>query len=143
MAVRRNLACEWSQEVESDPVRLRLDRSGASLGSAGDNDLVLTLLQNGFAVEYVPELVLTHLIPRQRTTRKYLAELAYASSKTWVQVLRLHSISPYTSIGRFGAILRKVRSFFVLKAWRSAADYVRWKGTCGIFDGRVGHKYLI
>ena len=118
-------------------MRMSLDRSGRSLASGGDNDLVLTILKRGFEVEYVPELVLTHLIPRARTTRGYLAELNYSSSKTWVRVLRLHEISPWAPISPLGAITRKLRSFLVTRAWIGPAEYVRWRGACGIFDGRV------
>jgi glycosyltransferase involved in cell wall biosynthesis len=137
MAVRRDLALGWSKEIEAYPVRMGLDRSGRSLASGGDNDLMLTILERGFEVEYVPELLLTHIIPSERTTRDYLARLNYASSKTWVQVLRLHGVSLWTPISRLGAITRKLRSFLVTRAWSGPAEYVRWRGACGIFDGRV------
>jgi glycosyltransferase involved in cell wall biosynthesis len=135
MAVRREVALTWATEIEHEPTRRKLDRSGRSLASAGDNDLVLSILKQGYEVEYVPELLLTHLIPSRRVTRDYLAELAYASSRTWVQLLRIHGIYPARRISGFGAMLRKLRSFLITRAWRGPAEYVRWMATCGIFDG--------
>jgi glycosyltransferase involved in cell wall biosynthesis len=138
MAVRRQLALKWAAEIECDQVRMRLDRTGKSLASGGDNDLVLTVLKQGFDVEYVPELVLTHLVSAGRTTRGYLARLNYASSRTWVRLLRAHNIrTGWTAISGTGAAARKARSFFTLRPWRAASDYVRWRGVCGIFDGRA------
>lgn len=137
MAVRQDVALEWSKEIENDPVRMVLDRSGRSLASGGDNDLILTILKRGFEVEYAPELVLTHLIPRARITRDYLGELNYASSKTWVQVLGLHGMAPWAPISRLGAMARKLRSFVSLRAWSGPAEHIRWRGACGIFDGRI------
>jgi glycosyltransferase involved in cell wall biosynthesis len=139
MAVRRDVALAWSTEIENDPARMALDRSGRSLASGGDNDLVLTILKQGFEVEYTPDLVLTHLIPHGRTTPKYLARLNYASSRTWAHVLRIHQISPWHPLSRFGSIIRKVRSFFSMRAWKGAPEHIRWRGACGIFDGRVGN----
>ena len=138
MAVRRQLALNWATEIENDSIRMGLDRSGKSLASGGDNDLVLTVLKQGFEVHYVPELVLTHIIPANRITRKYLANLNYASSRTWAQVLKIHRISKWGALSSSSAWLRKVRAFCVLRAWRGEAHYIRWRGACGIFDGRVG-----
>jgi glycosyltransferase involved in cell wall biosynthesis len=138
MAVRRQLALNWATEIEYDQVRMRLDRFGKSLASGGDNDLVLTVLEQGFDVEYVPELVLTHLVSARRTTTNYLARLNYASSRTWVRLLRVHNVpTGWTPISWTGAAARKARSFFTLRPWRAAPDYVRWRGACGIFDGRA------
>jgi glycosyltransferase involved in cell wall biosynthesis len=138
MAVRRKLALNWATEIEHDPVRMRLDRAGKSLASGGDNDLVLTVLKQGFEVEYVPELVLTHLVSARRTTTSYLARLNYASSRTWVQLLRAHNIrTGWTPISSVGATVRKARSFLTARPWGGAPEYIRWCGACGIFDGRV------
>jgi len=138
MAVRRQLALKWAAEIEHDPIRMGLDRSGESLASGGDNDLVLTVLKQGFDVEYVPELVLTHLVSARRTTTSYLARLNYASSRTWVRLLRVHNVSTgWTPISWTGAAARKARAFFRLRPWRAGPAYIRWRGACGIFDGRA------
>jgi len=138
MAVRRQLALNWATEIENDPMRMGLDRSGKSLASGGDNDLVLTVLKQGFDVEYVPELVLTHLVSARRTTTSYLARLNYASSRTWVRLLRVHNVpTGWTPISWTGAAARKARAFFRLRPWRAGPEYIRWRGACGIFDGRA------
>ena len=137
MAVRRQLALNWATEIENDPIRMKLDRAGKSLASGGDNDLVLTVLKRGFDVAYVPDLVLTHVVPAGRVRRAYLSRLNYASSRTWAQLHRIHQISNRRPLSRIGANLRKLRSIFVLRPWRGAARYIRWRGACGDFDGRI------
>jgi glycosyltransferase involved in cell wall biosynthesis len=137
MAVRRQLALNWATEIEHDPIRMKLDRAGKSLASGGDNDLVLTVLKCGFDVAYVPDLVLTHVVPAGRVRRAYLSRLNYASSRTWAQLLRIHQISNRRPLSRIGANLRKLRSIFVLRPWRGTARYIRWRGACGDFDGRI------
>jgi glycosyltransferase involved in cell wall biosynthesis len=138
MAVRTDAAAKWAEVAERDAARLALDRTGRALSSGGDNDLILQVLQQNVDVAYIPQLKLIHVIPPARLTRRYLARLSYASSRSWVQVLRLHRMSPWKRLSRFGAAIRKVRSYFLMAAWRGDVEYLRWRGACGIFDGRKG-----
>jgi hypothetical protein len=72
MAVRRNVAQRYREEVLRDPMRQALDRSGAMLGGGGDSDMALCGFALGLGTGRFPELELTHLIPARRVTLEYL-----------------------------------------------------------------------
>jgi hypothetical protein len=96
------------------------------------------LLSCGWRVGYLPQLRLEHLIPAQRVTKDYLAKYAHGSNRTWVKVLNTHGIRPWSPASPWSLPLRKARLFFSLGAWRNAAGYVRWRGACGLLEGRAG-----
>src|SRR5205807_595076 len=137
MALRRAAAEQYVRHVEGAGSFVVPDRCGASLSSGGDNDIVLTILEAGWQVGYFPQLRLTHLIPAGRLTRDYLARLSRDSSRSWVQVLDRHGIRPWPRIGRWTLLPRKLRAFLRYRAWRDPAAYVRWRGACGMFEGRA------
>ncbi|WP_316797805.1 glycosyltransferase [Pedobacter frigidisoli] len=112
-----------------------LDRTGNSLSSGGDNDIVIEVLKAGWEVGYFPSLVLKHLIPASRTTLKYISKLTNESSKSWVILLLSHNICPWEKIHRYSVPIRKIRAWFAYKAWSNKTNYIKWKGACGIFDG--------
>jgi hypothetical protein len=72
MAVRRNVALNYREQVLLDPLRQTLDRSGKMLGAGGDSDMALCSLALGLGTGRFPELELTHLIPARRLTLEYL-----------------------------------------------------------------------
>jgi len=97
----------------------------------------MTLLEEGWSVGYFPSLELTHLIPEQRVTPDYLAEMAESSNKTWVTVLDIHGIRPWSPIPKWTVPLRKMRAYFATRAWRGPLERIKWRGTCGQFEGRA------
>lgn len=133
MALRRTALAAWLTVPDT---RIPTDRHGTELSSGGDNDIVLTLAHT-WDVGYFPELMLTHLIPKARTNRVYLARLNHGIAKSWVQVLHRHGCNPWPAIPAWTAPLRKLKAWFVYRAWSSPAAYVRWQGACGHFDGRA------
>ncbi|HEY3756153.1 MAG TPA: glycosyltransferase [Opitutaceae bacterium] len=112
-------------------------RQGKKLGSGEDNDIVLCAMKAGWAVGYFPELTLVHLIPAGRLAPDYLARLNYGIQESWLRVLALHDASPWGPLTHRGAALRKARAWIVRKAWQRPVGYIRWRGACGHFDGRV------
>ena len=94
----------------------------------GDCDINLTLLDEGWGVGYFPQLKLTHLIPAGRLTKDYLARLNRGISCSWVQVLDMHEIRPWSKISQWTVFPRKVRAFF---------NYQPWKIQSPIFAGKV------
>lgn len=137
MVIRRQAFLDYAEEAERDPVRKALGRTGKSLNSGEDNDMVLTLIKNGWEVAYSPDLYIDHLIPSKRLEPAYLAEMNRASSKSWVQVLAVHGIVPWPPVAKWLLPLRKVRTFFRNRAWKGDLNYIRWRGACGIFEGRA------
>lgn len=122
-------------KIYRNKVHVILDRTGNSLSSGGDNDIVIEVLKAGWQVGYFPLLELKHLIPPSRTTFKYISKLTNESSKSWVILLQSHNICPWKKIKRCTVPIRKIRAWFAYKAWSNKINYIKWKGACGIFDG--------
>lgn len=137
LCVRRSFARTYADALGRDPSRRTLDRRGRSLGSGGDNDLVFTALQAGGSAGYFPELRLTHLIPANRLETSYLARLNRQASRTWIMVLRVHGQCPWPRIPSWTVPLRQARAWWRLRAWRSPAHRIRWRGACGQFAGQA------
>jgi glycosyltransferase involved in cell wall biosynthesis len=112
-------------------------RRGEAFTSGEDCDIVMFALRAGWQVGYFPELVLTHLIPSTRLTRDYLGRLNHGIAKSWVEVLARHGIAPWPAASRLTVPLRKARAYLSYGAWLGPAEYVRWRGACGQFEGRA------
>jgi glycosyltransferase involved in cell wall biosynthesis len=137
MVLRRSAYAGYIREVDGDQLRMALGRRGADLASGEDNDMVLTMLGEGWSVAYRPELVLSHLIPAARLELAYLKRYAYSSNRTWVQVLAVHGICPWPSIVPLTAPLRKARLRFRIRPGRGPLEAIAYAGACGQIDGRT------
>jgi glycosyltransferase involved in cell wall biosynthesis len=137
MGVRRSAYEHYVKTSAADPVRSQLGRRGADLSSGEDNDMILSLLSQGWSVAYLPELQLEHLIPARRLQEDYLERYAQSSNRTWVQVLSVHGIQPWTPIAPWTLPLRKTRAWLELQAWKRPVNRIRWRGACGILEGRA------
>ena len=137
MCVRKEAYAAYVEAAASDSVRTALGRSGESLASGEDNDIIMSVLDAGWRVAYLPELSLQHLIPAGRLTPDYLERIAYGSNRTWVLVLNVHGICPWRAIAAWTSPLRKARAFVRLQAWSDAASRIRWRAACGQIDGRA------
>jgi glycosyltransferase involved in cell wall biosynthesis len=137
LVIRRSAYADYVVAARSDEARTTLGRKGSSLASGEDNDMVMILLAAGWRVAYLPELRLEHLIPARRLTSSYLAEYAYSTNLTWVQVLDLHGLRPWGAIDPWTAPLRKAKAYATFRAWRDDANFIRWRAACGLLDGRA------
>jgi glycosyltransferase involved in cell wall biosynthesis len=136
MCIRTDVFQRWAEEIASHEARRALDRRGASLASGGDNDIVLSVLEQGYDVGYFPELSLTHIMPAGRLTKDYHARLLEASNRTWVMTLGVHGISPWSPIRPWTLGLRKARAAVRMKPWSGDVAYLQWKAACGQLAGR-------
>lgn len=137
LAIRREAYETYVESAARDARRRALGRAGESLASGEDNDIVMTLLEADWAVGYFPSLELTHLIPEERVTPDYLAEMAENSNRTWVTVLDVHGIRPWSPIPKWTVPLRKMRAYLKTRAWEGPLERIRWRGACGQFEGRA------
>lgn len=137
MGIRKCAFASYVNSVSNNSIRTKLGRRGNDLSSGEDNDMILSILVEGWKVAYLPELILEHLIPAKRLSISYLENYIEASNRTWVQVLALHGICPWTPIARWTLPIRKLRSWLHHRAWRSYPDRIRWRGACGNFEGRA------
>ncbi|MDB5120210.1 MAG: glycosyltransferase [Sphingobacteriales bacterium] len=111
------------------------DRTGISLSSGGDNDIVIEILKSGWFTGYFPSLSLFHIIPEERTSVSYLSRLNSSSSRSWIQLLESHNINPWKKIAPYTVPLRKIKAWFTNKAWKNKVCYIKWQGACGTFEG--------
>jgi len=137
MGLRRSAYAAYVATAVSDPVRMSLGRRGSDLASAEDNDIVLSMLAEGWKVAYLPQLYLEHLIPAGRLSPAYLERYAYSSSKTWVEVLNVHGIRPWPGVATWTVALRKARAYVRTRAWASIENRITWRGACGLIEGRA------
>ncbi len=137
LCVRRAAAGIYAAALATAPGRLALDRTGRSLASGGDSDLVFTALHAGWDVAYFPDLAVTHLIPATRLEPSYLAALNEGIQRTWVRVLALHGCCPWRRIAPWTVPLRSVRAWFRERAWSGAPARIRWRGRRGRFLGQA------
>ena len=137
LCLRRAAAEPYILALRTDPSRIGFDRTGRSLASGGDNDLVFTALHAGWDVGYFPELALHHLIPSTRVSADYLARLNQGIMRTWVRVLHQHAQSPWPAIARWTLPMRTARAWWRFQPWRSPAHRIRWRGAVGQFQGQA------
>jgi len=76
LCVRREVAQHYLHLHEAGKRSMLLDRVGGSLVSGGDNDLAACACDLGLGVGLIAALKLTHLIPPERLTERYLIRLA-------------------------------------------------------------------
>jgi hypothetical protein len=72
MCVRRAVADAYLAQTADNPGRLQLDPMGDQPGYGGDTDLSYTGCAIGLGMGVFPQLVITHLIPKRRSTVEYL-----------------------------------------------------------------------
>lgn len=135
MVVRRSVALRYASALKTDLYRASLDRSNISLASHGDHDLAWTSFDLGLEVGYVPELRLRHLIPTERTRREYLARLLYEMSRSWEVYLGSRG-QRFPAQCAAGVVLRKLKHYWLMRAWQSTPAYLNWRAICGLLDGR-------
>ena len=131
LAVYVSHATTYEEEI------LRRSWIGQGRGGNEDKDLVYTLLRAGGRVAYVPDAVLTHLIPPERTTSEYLERLLPGLAWLRLRNLRAHGLDDHAPITRLGCLIRTVRAWFRHRAWRRPVPRLRWLSARGIFRARA------
>lgn len=134
MAIRKQALQTYIDKVSGNK-NIITDRTGNSLSSGGDNDMVIEILKSGWQVGYFPELQLTHIIPQERVKSAYLTKLINNTNKSWVQLLEEHQINPWSKIPKCSVPFRKLKSWFTYRAWKNSVNYIKWQGACGLYDG--------
>lgn len=140
MAIKKASLNTYIQKITTHQKVIN-DRTGTSLSSGGDNDMILEILKEGWKVGYFPSLTLQHIIPESRMNVNYLSRLVNDISKSWVQLLHSHDINPWDLIPAWTVPLRKIRAYFAYRAWKSDVEYIKWKSICGAFEGRDKSLY--
>jgi hypothetical protein len=81
-AVRREVAESYRRAVEGGLLGAT-GRKGTSLASGEDVQIVWHAMTLGFAAGTAPDMAITHLIPQNRTTIRYLMKLAFGVGSSY------------------------------------------------------------
>jgi glycosyltransferase involved in cell wall biosynthesis len=136
MAIRRAALQAYIDAMTTDK-SIITDRTGTSLTSGGDNEINIQILKSGWELGYFPELVLRHIIPKERVQVQYLARLLRDTNRSWVRLLEKHHTCPWKSINKQTLIFRKIKAYLTYKAWKNEVNFIKWQGACGLFEGMV------
>lgn len=134
MAIRKEALKSYIDKITQGRVNIT-DRSGKSLSSGGDNDIVIEVLKSGWLTGYFPSLIIQHIIPEERMQPAYIARLINHTNKSWVLLLESQHINPWHKIPKWTVPLRKIKAWVAFKAWKNKISYIQWRGACGTLDG--------
>jgi len=133
---RAALDPKYLQHVSMHSAQIeRISWRGQGAGGVEDKDLVLHCLRTGWSTGYTPDLVLTHIIPPERLQLSYFEKTLPALEKMWAQTLHAHGFESHPPITPASLPLRKLKAWFVFRAWRSSAHRLRWLESCGYLTG--------
>jgi glycosyltransferase involved in cell wall biosynthesis len=79
LCVRANVAAAYCRHYEQSPLQIT-GRKGKRLSGGEDTEICIVSCNVGLGVGIFPELKLTHLIPKERVTEKYLLRLVEGSA---------------------------------------------------------------
>ncbi len=94
LVVSRVVAQAYAKSVEESPLKQKLDRSGTSLISGGDDEFTWVTCEAGYGKGLFTELSLIHLISAKRVTKDYLLKLAEAQAVSRVMLAHIHQVHP-------------------------------------------------
>jgi hypothetical protein len=86
MIVRREVLAQYRRRLLNGELGCS-DRSGQKLSSGGDTQIVWEAVRMGRAAGVSPELVMTHVVPRERATLRYIARLLYGTGSSYLPAL--------------------------------------------------------
>lgn len=95
LVIKKEILYCYMQYVESGQYNLK-DREGKSLSSAGDVQIVLTGIKQGFSAGISETLSLSHLIQSSRVSFKYLSKLCYGTASSYIKAY--NEVNPEDSI---------------------------------------------
>jgi glycosyltransferase involved in cell wall biosynthesis len=142
LCVRRDVALHYLHLYESGRRSILLDRVGELLISGGDNDLAACACDSGLGVGLIAALNLTHLIPPERLTERYLIRLTdgiyysavvisyLRSSKAELASYRVRLRDYVLALAARGMVHRKVR-LACLRGRRRGIEFVESQRNSG------------
>jgi hypothetical protein len=142
MVLRREAAAAYAERIKQQTKRLKdqetiTDRKGDRLASGGDNDICLTVIEEGWQVGYLPSLQLTHLIPKGRMTLDYHRRMARDSMKSFILMLDQHGIRPWPAMAKWTLPLRVASNWLRAKPWQGMEQSLTFWGNVGMYEGRA------
>ena len=87
MCIRRNVARTYAENTSRDEVALAFDRTGRMLSGAGDLDMGISAIEQGYALGKSRDLRFTHVVPAFRLELPYFLRLLYMSQYSMDKLL--------------------------------------------------------
>lgn len=94
LCVRAGIARRYAADVQADPRRRLLGRTGTQLSGCEDFDLGLTAIDLGYAIGVFRDLAMVHLMPRRRVEEDYLLKLVEGHAYSTVMLMALRGDQP-------------------------------------------------
>lgn len=109
LCIRRSIACAYVKSCSENPITTTLGRIGNILLSGEDIDLALHACKQGFISGVLPELELTHIIPKRRIEQDYLVQIAagHAASTYILSQIWTFDEYPENSLIKWGRYWKK------------------------------------
>jgi len=130
MAIRRIALNKYLEEIQRD-TQLIADRSGDSLTSSGDNEIVMQIFLNGFDIGFFPKLSMKHIIPTERLNKIYLGKLNKAIMHSWTLFLIKYNQCPWNRFNKITLQLRVIKALIKHAPWKSPSNYIKFNGVIG------------
>lgn len=87
MCIRRKAARKYAEDIRCDEAALAFDRTGRLLAGAGDLDMGISTIEQGYAIGKSRDLRFTHVVPAFRLELPYFLRLLYMSQYSTEKLL--------------------------------------------------------
>ncbi|MBI5692659.1 MAG: glycosyltransferase [Verrucomicrobia bacterium] len=136
LVVRRDVVATYAEHVARHAATIeRISWHGQGVGGTEDKDLVLCVLRHGWAMGYVPGLVLEHVIPAGRLQPAYFERLVPNLQRLWMQTLFAHGFNRRPTVPPWSVPFRVLKAWFVFRAWRGLRERMDWWAARGSLAG--------
>jgi glycosyltransferase involved in cell wall biosynthesis len=140
MVLRKDILIKYVEKVESGLYTMS-DRLGKNLLSAGDTQILFTVIKSGFYAGSSSKLILSHLIERKKTSLAYAEKLVFALNSS--HILAYNEVFPNKNEFTFS-----FSNFDIVKLFISTIRLFRlnkekytlrifWAKKCGEINARV------
>ncbi|TAF63068.1 MAG: glycosyltransferase family 2 protein [Cytophagales bacterium] len=119
MVIRKTLMQEYVGQCEKGHYQTT-DRIGNSLASAGDTQMVYSVVKQGFAVGCEPKLALKHIIPAKRLSYDYMRKMSFEINFSAVLADYEMNNAAFTTmqLPKAHYVIRKALSMYIGYLWR-------------------------
>jgi len=125
------------------PYDTALGRFGNGMGSCEDHDMFNRLLAAGSKGIYVPDLIIHHIVPRERVTRRYYRRWAFGQATSLARMEKRGGRQKVTYLGRvpryiLGEAVKALPSLAARSPAQRFDAELRWWTVAGFVTGAYG-----